>query len=143
VSGIDFANAPVDYSGLSAQLKGANIRVCYFIEPEIHSVKGAAKAGADAVLINCRDYANARTVEQAQEALDRIDQAAGTAAKHELVVRAGGGVDYRNVGALVELGFINEFVVGHAVTSRALLVGFGAAVTEMLRLVRPQVTPPA
>lgn len=136
VSGIDFTDAPVDYSDLVSQLTGAGIRVCFFIEPEVHSVKGAAKAGAKGVLINCREYSDARSIEQAQEGLDRIDQAAGSAAKSELTVRAGGGIDYRNVGALVELGFINEFVVGHAVASRALLVGYGAAVTEMLRLIR-------
>lgn len=136
VSGIDFANSPVDFSDIASQFTGAGIRVCFFIEPEIHSVKGAAKAGAGGVLINCREYSDARTLEQAQEALDRIDQVAGSAAKSELTVRAGGGLDYRNVSALVELGFINEFVVGHAVAARALLVGYSAAVTEMLRLVR-------
>ena len=136
VSGIDFASAPVDYSDVAAQLTGAGIRVCFFIEPEPHSVRGAAKAGANGVLINCREYSDARTVEQAQEGLDRIDQAAGSAAKSSLTVRAAGGIDYRNIAALVELGYINEFVVGHAVASRALLVGYSAAVAEMLRLIR-------
>ena len=72
-----------------------------------------------------------------QQELDRIDRAAQTAEKHGLGITAGHGIGYKNVQPLVELGLIGEFVVGHAIVSRAVLCGLDQAVREMVRLIRP------
>lgn len=136
VSGIDFAAAPVDFGEITARFRGAGIATCFLIEPEADIVKGAAKAGASSVLINCREFSDSRTIDQAQEALDRIDRAAQTAVKSGLGVRAGGGLSYKNIESLLELGNIEEFVVGHAITARALMVGFNQAVLDLLHIMR-------
>lgn len=136
VSGIDFSAAPVDFSDIVSRFRGAGISTGFLIEPELDVVKGAVKAGADAVLINCREYSDARTIDQAQEALDRIDRAAQSAVKSELTVRAGGGLSYKNIQSLIELGNIEEFVVGHSIASRALMVGFTQAVTDLMQIIR-------
>ncbi len=136
VSGVDFSAAPVDLGEITARFRGAGISTCFLIEPEPDSVKGASKAGAAAVLINCREYSDSRTIDQAQEALDRIDRAAQSAVKAGLSVRAGGGLSYKNIESLLELGNIGEYVVGHAIASRALLVGYTQAVTDLLEIIR-------
>ncbi|MBD3402229.1 pyridoxine 5'-phosphate synthase [candidate division GN15 bacterium] len=136
VSGIDFASAPVDYGEITARFRGAGISTCFLVEPEPELVKGAGKAGASAILINCREYSDARTIDQAQEGLDRIDTAAQAANKAGMRVRAGGGLSYKNIESLVELGNIDEFVVGHAVISRALMVGLTQAVTDLIQIIR-------
>lgn len=136
VSGIDFQTAGVDYSDVTLRLKGAGIGVCYFVEPEVESIKGAVKAGADAVLINCGGFTCALTLDEAQRELDRIDAAAQAASKAGLSIYAGRGISFKNVVALYELGLFHEYYVGHSIVSRAVLKGMEAAVTEMLTVIR-------
>ncbi len=136
VSPIDFSNPAVDFGGLTDRFKGVGINVGFFVEPEMDDVKGAARAGAASVLINCSGFTDARTIEDAQSELDRIDRAVNGAAKQGLTVYAGRGITYKNIQPLVELGYIDEFIIGHAVNSRAMLVGYERAVKEMLTLTR-------
>ena len=136
VSGIDFNSPAIDFSDVAAQIRGVGVSACFLIDPDPGAAKGAYKAGADAVLIDCRDYTQARSVEQAQEALDRIDTAAQAAERSGLTVRAGGGLNYKNIQALLELGNISEYVIGHAIAVRAMLTGYGQAVAEMHRMVK-------
>ncbi len=139
---VDFGTAPVDFSDLTARFDGVGVSVGFFIEPDQDQIKGAAKAGASAVLINCRQYTEARTVEEAQAALDGIDRALQSASKSGLATYCGCGITYKNVGPLAELGAVDEFVIGRAICGRAMLVGVERAVREMVELVRqPQRQP--
>jgi len=140
VSGIDFDNAPIDYGDIVVRLKGAGVNVCFFIEPQVLAVKGARRAGASTVVMNCAGFTEARNFEDAQAELDRIDNAAQAAVKIGLSVHAGRSINYKNVIPLLELKLIQEFVIGHAIASRAILAGYGQAVSEMLRLVGTQQT---
>ena len=70
-----------------------------------------------------------------------IDRTAQAAIKTGLTVHAGRGIAYRNIQSLLELGLIEEFVVGHAIASQAILVGYMQAVREfreLLHAVAPQ-----
>jgi pyridoxine 5-phosphate synthase len=134
VSGIDFGVAPIDFADIADRLKGGKMSVCFFIEPDNDAVKGAAKSGADSVMINCTGYTGARNVAEAQEELDRIDGAAQSARRSNLSILAGRGIDYKNVRPLLELGLINEYVIGQAIAARAMLTGYQSAVSEMVRL---------
>ena len=136
VAGIDFGSVPVDFSDLSVRFKGVGVSVCFLIEPEIESVKGAVKAGADSVLINCSGFTHAQTLDEAQQELDRIDRAAQAAAKADVSVSAGRGINSKNVIALHELNLFDEYFVGHSIVARSVLSGMEVAVKEMLELVR-------
>lgn len=136
VSPIEFDSAPVDFGDITSRFDGVGVNVCFFVDPEAEQLKGVAKAGATAVLINCAGYTQARTVEEAQAELDRIDRAVQAASKTNLAVHCGRGINYKNVAPLVELGYIDELVIGHSICARAMLVGFERAVREMIELVR-------
>ena len=56
----------------SAGQDGLEIEVNGIPDPE--AVKGAAKAGADGVLINCDGFSNARTMDEASKELDMIPE---------------------------------------------------------------------
>ena len=130
VSPINFGEGSVDFDDLVARCKGVGVNTCYFVEPVLEDIKGAIKGGATAVLVNCLGYTQARTMEDAQTELDRLDKAAQAAAKSGLAVHFGRGLNYQNIGPLVELNIVDEFVIGHSICSRAMLVGFDAAVRE-------------
>ena len=136
VSGIDFNAAPIDFSDTTTRFKGVGIGVGFFVDPEVNAVKGAAKAGADSVLINCGGFTFAHTLEEAQTELDRIDVVASAACKAGLTVCAGRGVNIKNVVALHELKLFDEFVIGHSIVSRAVFNGMSSAVTEMLGVIK-------
>ena len=136
VSPIDFNAAAVDFGSLAAKFSAVGVSVAFFIEPDPEQIRGASKSGASAVLINCSRYAGARTLNEAQSELDRIDRAVRAAAKSDLGVHCGRGVNYKNIRPLLELGVVDEFFVGYAICARALLVGFDRAVREMLALVQ-------
>jgi pyridoxine 5-phosphate synthase len=65
-----------------------------------------------------------------------IEQSAELAFESGLRVNAGHGLDYRNTAPIAALPFIEELSIGHAVISRAVLVGLDQAVREMLAIVR-------
>jgi pyridoxine 5-phosphate synthase len=131
VSTIDFNSAQIDFSDLTARFSGVGINTCFFVEPENDQIKKAAKNGAAAVLINCSGYTGAMTTHDAQFELDRIDKAAQFASKHSLEVHCGRGLNHKNITPLVEIKTIDEFVVGHAIFTRALLVGLEQSIKEM------------
>jgi pyridoxine 5-phosphate synthase len=135
VAGIDFNDASIDFSGATARFKGAGIGVCFFVDPNPDAIRGVHKAGADAVLVNCGGFTQARTLAEAQQELDRIDATAQAAVKAGLSVHAGRGIDRKNVVALYELNLIDEFFVGHSVVSRAVLKGMSEAVSEILTVI--------
>lgn len=135
VAGIDFDTAQIDFGEPTSRLKGMGITVCFLIDPEPSSVKGAAKAGADAVMLNCAGFTLARTIEEAQAELDRIDSAAQAASKAGLFIYAARNISYKNVLPLHELGLIDEFFVGQAITSRAILSGMDTAVRDLMNLI--------
>ena len=136
ISAIDLGATDVDFTDVVARFRGVGVHAAFFIEPEAAQVKAAAKAGASMVMLNCARYGGAATIEDAQQELVRLDAAGNAAIKADLAVYLGHGIQYRNVRPLVDLNIADEFVVGRAVTVRALIVGFERAVKEMLTIVQ-------
>ncbi len=136
VSTIDFTAAPVDFRDVTARFLAVGVNVCFFVEPEPEQIKSAAKAGASAVLINCSGFTGALTLDDAQTELDRIDRAVQAASKNDLEIHCGRGIHYKNIIPLLELGHVDEFIIGHAICSRALLIGMERSVRDMAELLR-------
>jgi len=132
---VDFYSGAVDFSTVANRIKSVGVQVHYFIEPEVEGVKGALKAGADGVVLNCAAYTEAPSIDEARTELDKIDRAAQAANKQNLTAIAGRGLHYSNIQPLVELGNIREFIVGRAICTRALFYGFDRAVHEMTRII--------
>ncbi len=136
LSPIDFNSAPVDYRSITDQLQAVGIEVGYFVEPAPDEIKGAAKAGASVVVLNCAGYTEARSVEEAQAELDRIDKAAQSAVKHNLSLYGARGLHYKNIKPLVELQSFQSFLIGDAIVARALLLGLKQAIDDMQGLLK-------
>ena len=134
LSPIDFNSAPIDYRTISNQLHAVGIGVGFFVEPESDEIKGAVKADASAIMLNCAGYTEARTPEEAQVELDRIDKAAQSAMKHNILLYGSRGINYKNIKPLSELQTFHSFLIGDAISSKALLLGLDKAINDMLRL---------
>ena len=126
------------------KLKTAGIFVSIFIDPDLEQIEAAQGAGAQQVELCTAEYAEltlaARAAhghgrQKAAEEVIRIKNAATHAAGLGLIVAAGHGLTYRNVGALAAISEITEFNIGHNIISRAVFVGLHQAVREMIEAI--------
>jgi pyridoxine 5-phosphate synthase len=113
------------------RLKGVGIDVSLFIAPDLEIVRASAALGASTVELHTGEYCHARGTAVPHE-LDRLVRSAALAASLGLKVAAGHGLDYPNVGPVAEIAEIEELNIGHAIISRAVLVGLERAVQDML-----------
>ena len=117
-------------------LRQAGIVVSLFIDPDAEQIKAAHRLGANVIEIHTGNYCDAVSSEIRRNELARIEAAVRVGRKLGLGISAGHGLDYRNIGAVVALGGIEEYNIGHSIVSRAVLVGMEQAVREMVALVR-------
>ncbi|HMT07304.1 MAG TPA: pyridoxine 5'-phosphate synthase [Pyrinomonadaceae bacterium] len=139
--GLDVAGNFETVSWAVGKLKAAGIFVSIFIDPDTAQIDAAARAGAQQVELCTAEYAeltlSARAAhgEGAQKAaseVSRIAASAGHAASLGMIVAAGHGLTYRNVGSLAAIPEIAEFNIGHNIISRSVFVGLNQAVKEMV-----------
>ena len=126
-------------------LKSAGIFVSIFIDPDLEQLDAAKGVGAQQVELCTAEYAeltlSARAAHgdgasKAAAEVERIRRAAEHAQGLGLMVAAGHGLTYRNVGALAAISEISEFNIGHNIISRSVFVGLNQAVREMIDAVQ-------
>ncbi len=115
------------------QMHDAGTRVSIFLDADGDQVRKAKAVGADAVEINTGRYADASAADRPME-LARIADAARLAARHDLEVLAGHGLNYTNVIPITFVTEIVELNIGHSIVARAALVGMDRAVRDMVAL---------
>jgi pyridoxine 5-phosphate synthase len=117
-------------------MKGRGIRVSLFVEPDLAAIEHAASVGADRVELYTEPFA--RAFEQGAEAAARsfeiYGQAAAAAHGAGLGVNAGHDLDLDNLTLFRTLPYLDEVSIGHAIVSRALLVGLDRAVRDYLAI---------
>ena len=79
--------------------------------------------------------AHGEGAQKAAAEVSRIASAASHAKGLGLIVAAGHGLTYRNVGSLAAIAEITEFNIGHNIISRSVFVGLNQVVTEMIRAI--------
>ena len=131
--GLDVAGQADKVAAACAELAAADIRVSLFIDPDRSQLDAALAAGAPVVELHTGRYADTEGDEQAAE-LERIVDAARYGHEQGLVINAGHGLHYQNVGAIARIPEIVELNIGHAIVARAVFDGLAGAVIEMKRL---------
>ena len=119
------------------RLAGAGIAVSLFLDPDPRQVELAAALPRELVggfEINTDAYTRAADPDGAAGAeIEAVRRAAREGAAAGLHVYAGHGLTTANVGPVAAVPEIEELNIGHALVSRAVLVGMTEAVREMLR----------
>jgi pyridoxine 5-phosphate synthase len=117
-------------------LQEGDVPVSLFIDPDPDQIKAADKVGADYIEIHTGAFAEAKTWKSQEPELIKIENAIKLAQKLGLGVNAGHGLNYINIKKVAALGGIEEYNIGHAIISRAVLVGLDRAVREMVDLIK-------
>ena len=115
------------------RLKAAGIHVSLFIDPDRAQVDQAKKLGADAVEFQTASYSEAVGGAAVAAELAKLERATAHATAAGLHVHMGHGLNYWNVRPVVRIAGVEELNIGHAIVSRAVLVGMERAVREMRR----------
>ncbi len=132
--GLDAAGGHNHLAPFVTELKGANIRVSLFIEPDPQQVEAAIRLGVPVVEFHTGRYAHlegpenneARTAE-----LHRIADAAALAAKNGIEPHAGHGLTFDNVGPVAAIPQLAELNIGHFLVGEAIFTGLEASVKRM------------
>ena len=109
-----------------------SIGVSLFIEPEFNQIEAASRTGADMVELHTGTYANARDLGKIDAELVRLKHGAEHALQEGLIVKAGHGLDLRNLRPIARMTEIEEVSIGHSLISRAIFVGMERAVRDYI-----------
>ena len=118
-----------------SELKDAGIVVSLFVDADKDQLEASKEVGADYVEIHTGHYSDAKTGRQEDAELEKIIKGIVLAASLGLRVNVGHGLNYRNTQRLVPIREIEEFSIGHSIIARAVLVGMGRAVREMVQII--------
>lgn len=115
------------------QLKQAGILVSLFLDADADQIAAAKELGADAVELHTGQYALAKHNHRQQE-LAKLMEASALIRNLGMLLHAGHGLNYQNVGPVASIPAMRELNIGHAIIARALMVGMSQAVREMKNL---------
>jgi len=111
------------------------ILVSTFITPEKAQIEATSDTGCDAIELHTGMYANAKTERSIKRRLSELESGKDFAMEKALLVHAGHGLTYRNIGPVASIKGFCEFNIGHSIVSRAVLVGIREATAEMIKLI--------
>lgn len=134
--GLDVEDRRQELLPLVEALKGCGVLVAMLVDPQLHQIKAAQRAGAGAVLLHTGRFCWAADDASRAAEFEELTNAAKTAHRLGLVVHAGGGLGYHSAAAVAELAEITAVDLGHSVIARAALVGMGEAVRELRLLLQ-------
>ncbi len=133
--GLDLLRRGAEVRQAARRLSGAGIRVAVFVDPDPEQITALADlAGrSDLVGFELNTDAWSRASGDSLEAeLERLERAAEPGLAAGLEAYAGHGLTVENVGRVAAIPSVTELNIGHAIVSRAVLVGMDMAVREML-----------
>lgn len=118
-----------------ARLKEAGIFVSLFVDPDPRQIEASRDLEADAVELHTGSYALAKGGAEQERELIALVQAGAMIRQLGMALHAGHGLNYQNVRPVAVIDGMRELNIGHAIVSRAVMVGMERAVREMKRLV--------
>lgn len=127
------------------RLRQAGILASLFIDPDPKQIEVAHEISAQQIelctaayaetTLGARGFHGEGALRVGQE-LRRLREGAALGAQYGLLVAAGHGLTYRNVGAVAAISEVTEFNIGHNIVARSIFVGLERAVTEMREAIK-------
>jgi pyridoxine 5-phosphate synthase len=134
--GLDVAGNLKIISSAIRKLEKSGIPVSLFIDPDKKQIDAAVESGAGIIELHTGRYADAKLSGQKERFFNQIRQAIDYAKLKGLVVNAGHGLDYNNVGRIAQLNGIDELNIGYSIICKALYTGLCNAVREMRKILK-------
>ena len=134
--GLDVITQQGKIKQVVSRLQKKGIIISLFIEADTKQIQAAKKTGATFIELHTGAFANAKKEKDREKRLSMLAQGAELARSVGLRVNAGHGLDYWNTKHLLRrIPDLEELNIGHAIISRAVLVGLDRAVREMRAII--------
>ena len=133
--GLDCAKQKKRLASVVKRMHKKGILVSTFIAPNKKQIIASAQTGCDAVELHTGMYANAKTQRTIKKTVDELQTGRDIAMENKLVVHAGHGLTYRNIGPVASIKGLCEFNIGHSIVARSVFVGIRQATKEMIELI--------
>lgn len=133
--GLDCVKSRKRLAEVVRRMHKKGILVSTFITPQADQILASVDTDCDAVELHTGMYANAKNQRQARKRISELCQAKEFGLSKKLIVHAGHGLTYRNIGPVASIPGFCEFNIGHSIIARAVLVGMRQATTEMIELI--------
>ena len=134
--GLDVLRHRKRLAQVCGQLQQKGIVVSLFIDPDKKQIEATEALHVSMIELHTGAYAWAFVGRSASKELAKIKAMTVYAQKLGLTVNAGHGLNYQNTLAISRIRGIEELNIGHAIISRALVVGLKQAVKEMLQIIK-------
>jgi len=132
--GLDVVGSEKALTETRRKMTDAGIETSLFIAPDPKQIEAAARTGAQFIELHTGAFAEQFAESKDPAELERLIAGANQAHALGLKVNAGHGLNYVNLPTLRRVPHLVELNIGHSIVSRAVTVGLGEAVKEMLRL---------
>ncbi len=133
--GLDCAKYKKRLKEVVRRMHNKGILVSTFIAPEKSQIIASAETACDAVELHTGMYANAKTQKAIEKRLKELIKAKNIASELGMIVHAGHGLTYRNIGPVAAIDGLCEFNIGHSIVARAVFVGMAQATKKMIELI--------
>ncbi len=132
--GLDLAADPRALAQTISRLQDHGISVSLFLDPDAGQIEQAAALGVQAVELHTGQYALA-CGDAVEDELNKLATAGQQVLAAGMLLHAGHGLNYHNVGPVATMHGMRELNIGHSIIARSVLVGLERAVREMKALV--------
>lgn len=129
--GLDVAGQPARIGKTTETLADAGILVSLFVDPDRRQIEASASVGAPCIELHTGAFCDDGGTQAARE-LSRLIEAAQIAQGLGLQVNAGHGINLDTIGDILRIPYLDTLNIGHSIVARAVMVGLGPAVKEML-----------
>lgn len=113
-------------------LTRVGVAVSLFVDPERRQLDAAAEMGAPYVELHTGAFCDAPSPASARRELRRLIDGARWAHRLGMRVNAGHGINLATLPSILRMPHLDTLNIGHSLICRAVLVGMGQAVREML-----------
>ena len=114
--GLDVINNEKYLRSYVKSLNDSNIEVSAFIDPINEQINSSKEIGFNFIELHTGKYADLKGQDQYEE-LQKITESAYSASDLGLVVNAGHGLNYQNVGKIASINKMNELNIGHSIVA--------------------------
>jgi len=134
--GLDVISERASLPRIIRTLKDGGMRVSIFSKLDEDQIRAAKDVGADRIELFTEPYAHAFGTRDEDGEFGKLVKAAELADKLALGLNAGHDLDSRNLRRMKTIPNLLEVSIGHSVFSRAIFIGLGNAVKELLAVLR-------
>jgi pyridoxine 5-phosphate synthase len=130
--GLDAAGSKATLALTIAAMKGKDIEVSLFIDPDPDQIRTSVELGVPCIELHTGTYCDS-VGDEADRELERLISGAELAHELGIKVNAGHGINLDNIDGIMKIPHLDTLNIGHSIIARAVFAGIEGAVREMLR----------